>query len=99
MLALRKLWNGDLPLETAFWNYAVFGGIVINLVTSAAFLILIAHDLPLAAGIVGYGLSIPYNLVVTVGVWRAAAGDDTDPKKARLYPAIALVGMLILSLI
>ncbi len=63
MLALRKLWNGDLPLETAFWNYAVFGGIVINLVTSAAFLILIAHDLPLAAGSSGMAFRFPITLL------------------------------------
>ena len=40
MNALRRIWNGDLPLQQAFWNWAVTGGIVVNLITSVSFLAL-----------------------------------------------------------
>ena len=99
MVTLRKLWTGDLPLETAFWSYAVLGGFVVNAVTSAGFLILILQDQPLGAAMVGYGVSIPYNVVVTVGVWRAAARGHADAGRARVYQLITVVGMLVLSLI
>lgn len=99
MKPLQALWKGDMPLETAFWNYAVFGGILVNALTSAAFLILVVQEQVLAAVIAGYGVSLPYNFVVTVGVWRSAARETgrVSPT-ARLYPVITLIGMLILSL-
>lgn len=96
-MTLRKLWTGDLPLETAFWNYAVFGGILVNALTSVAFLILVTHDQLLAALIAGYGISLPYNFIVTVAVWQAAAQDDGVRGRARIYPLVTLAGMLILS--
>ena len=41
---LRRLWTGALPLEQAFWSYAVLGGIAVNAVTSLGSLILFASD-------------------------------------------------------
>lgn len=94
---MRRLWAGDLPLEEAFWTYAVAGGLFVNLFTSLAFLGLIAAERPLAAGLVGYGLSVPYNLAVVVGVWRAAGRHRGDPARAQLLRAITLVGMVLLT--
>ncbi|MBT5047746.1 MAG: hypothetical protein HOM58_04525 [Rhodospirillaceae bacterium] len=98
-MRLHRLWTGHVPLETAFWSYAVFGGILVNALTTGASLILVIQEQPLAALMIGYGPSLPYNLVVTVGVWRAAAHDDVDPGKAERYRALTAVGMLILSVI
>ena len=57
MKHLRRLWQGELPLEDAFWNWAVLGGLVVNLATSALFLFLITADHPIAALIAGYAVS------------------------------------------
>jgi hypothetical protein len=97
MMQLRKLWAGDLPLETAFWTYAFFGGLLVNATTTAAFLVLLAQDQPVAAALVGYGFSIPFNVLVTVGVWRSAGRDDARPGQATLYPLITTVSMFVLS--
>jgi hypothetical protein len=97
MPALMRLWRGELPLPTAFWNWAVAGGLLVNVTTSFAFLLLIARDQPIAALIVGYVLSVPYNIVATVGVWRAAgryAGPSHWAQAARLA---TVVGMGVLS--
>jgi len=96
-MSLRRLWTGEIPLDEAFWTYAVVGGIAVNVLTSLVFLILITMDLTLAAVIAGYVLSVPYNVVATVGVWRAAARDESDPQKAKLYRLITLAGMVLLS--
>ena len=32
MAALLRLWRGDLPLATAFWSWAVTGGLLVNLI-------------------------------------------------------------------
>lgn len=96
-MKLPRLWRGEISLETAFWSYAVVGGIALNAATSLAFLVLVTMDLPGAALIAGYVPSIPYNLIATVGVWRAAARKDADPEKAKLYPFVTVVGMILLS--
>ena len=101
---LYRLWQGKLPLDRAFWSYAVIGGIGVNLVTSFCFLIFLSLDMPVAAFITGYVVSLPYNLLATIGVCRAAARDgqqaedDQQIARAKLYPLITIAGMLLLSI-
>jgi len=72
MKKLRSLWFGELPLGEAFWTWAICVGLVVNLTTSALFLAMIAADLPWLALLFGYALSVPYNVLAVVGVWRSA---------------------------
>ncbi len=98
MAELRRLWSGELPLDRAFWTYAVVGGRLVNLATSLAFLGLVTADRLIAAALAGYGLSIPYNVLAVVGVWRSAARHDGDPDRADLFRSVALVWMALLTL-
>jgi hypothetical protein len=84
-------------LSQAFWTWAVGGGLAVNVVTSLVFLTLVANDRLVAAFVVGYGCSIPYNLVALVGVWRAADRYRGDPTLAGAARMITAVGMLLLS--
>ena len=68
MKHLFRLLRGELALEIAFWNWAVCGGLVINIVSSVLFLFLIIADRPVSAFIVGYAFSLPYNVIATVGM-------------------------------
>lgn len=97
MTRLRRLWAGDLPLHEAFWTWAVAGGLLVNLASSLGFLALIVADRPLAALLVGYAPSVPYNLVVLVGVWRSAARPDEDRARAELIRVVTLVGVVVLT--
>lgn len=98
MAELRRLWSGEMPLARAFWGYAVLLGVAVNLATSGLFLVLLVAERPLAALIAGYGIPVPYNVVATVGVWRAADRYGGDRLHAELARAVTLVGMLLLSL-
>lgn len=98
MGSLRALWRGDLPLGEAFWTWAVLGGLLVNVPTSIGFLALVSADLPILALIVGKGLSLPYNLLATVGVWRSASRFQAPPVLADLARGAVLVLMAILSL-
>jgi hypothetical protein len=98
MSALRRLWNGDLPLPQAFWHWAVAGGIAVNGLTSILFLALIMNDRIVTAFVVGYALSVPYNIVVTVGVWRSAGRYQGDRRWADLARIVTVAGMTVLSL-
>ena len=95
---IRRLWSGQVPLQEAFWTYAIGIGLLVNLTTSFLFLLLISADRALLAFIVGYVLSVPYNILALVGVWRAAASEPGNGFRADLYRVAALIWLLLLSL-
>jgi len=73
-------------------------GLLVNVVTSMLFLILIMQDLAWAALLIGYGVSLPYNVVATVGVWRAAVRYDGPAIHADLARGATVLLMAALSL-
>ena len=95
---LRLLWRGDLPLSEAFWTWALVGGIAVNMTTSVFFLLLMLADRPMLALFVGYGLSLPYNIVVIGGGWQSAARYPGDQRLATLARILTVGGMGLLSL-
>ncbi len=97
MTSISRLWRGELPLFTAFWTWAVLGGLLVNITSSAAFLALVSNDHPILAIIAGYATSLPYNLVVSVGVWRSAARYTGDRHWAELSRIATIAGMILLS--
>jgi hypothetical protein len=97
MRKLRALWSGALPLGEAFWTFAIGIGLLVNLASSGLFLALITVDRPWAALFVGYVLSVPYNVVALVGVWRSAARHQGEALHADLARIVTLVVMVLLS--
>jgi hypothetical protein len=97
MKRVCQLWMGELALQNVFWNWAVVGGFCINLTSSLIFLFLISIDRTITAFIVGYVLTVPYNIIVTVGVWRSAGRYTGDRRWAELAKVITLVVMALLS--
>lgn len=98
MKSLHRLWKGELALADAFWNWAVLGGIAVNVATSVLFLFLVMADRPLAALVLGYALSMPYNVVVAVGVWRSADRYPGERRWADLARIATVAGMILLSI-
>lgn len=98
MKQLKALWRGDLSLGDAFWTWTVVTGLVVNVVTSILFAVLITKDLAVPALIFGYGLSIPYNILAVVGVWRSAARHDGPGLEAVLARWASVILMTVLSL-
>lgn len=75
----------------------MFGGLAVNLITTALFLALLAIGMPLAAVAIGYGVAVPYNVISTVGVWRSADRHDADRTRANTMRIVTLIGMVLLS--
>ena len=95
---VKCLWAGELPLRQAFWQYAVGYGLLINLVTSLAFLALLTNDTNIALVALAFALPIPYNFVMVVAVWRSAdrySGPKTWADLARIGIVIWMVGLTI----
>ncbi|WP_198372567.1 hypothetical protein [Roseomonas rosulenta] len=97
-MILLRLWRGELPLGEAFWTWAVLVGLLVNIASSIGFFWLMMAGQTVAGFIVGHALSLPYNLVAAVGVWRSAGRSDSDPRWAGAARLAVAIGMTILSL-
>ncbi len=97
MQAINRLWKGELPLQDAFWKWAVLGGLIVNIVTSLLFVSLMMAEQPLLAVLGGYGLSLPYNYIALVGVWRSADRFEGDRRLAETMRMVTVVGLLLLT--
>lgn len=94
---VKSLWVGDVPLPVAFWQYAVFYGLLANIVASFAFVMLAAIGTSPWLFIPVFLLPVPYNLLMIVAVWRSAARYQGPQKWADLARIATLLGMLLLS--
>lgn len=72
LLNLRALWRGELPLEVAFWHYAIYYGLILNLAASTISIVLLFNDAPLALALPVHFIPVPYSVLTAVGVWRSA---------------------------
>ena len=97
MNSVRRLWRGELALADAFWNWAVFGGLIVNVASSGLFLFLIMAEHSVLAFYAGYALSVPYNVMVSVGVWRSAERYGGERRWADLARLVTIIGMVLLS--
>ncbi len=77
----------------------MIGGLAVNLAAILAFLALVTQDRPVAALVASHVVSVPYNILAIVGVWRAAARYPGPPGLARAARLVALVGLGLLSLV
>jgi len=96
---IGRLWRGELALGDAFWNWAVFGGVIVNLSGTFAFLVLLMAGHSTAGFIVSHAVSVPYNLLVLIGVWRAAGRYTGRPVWAGLARTVTAIGAVVLSVV
>ncbi len=70
--SLRQLWQGQLPLNVAFWRYLINYGLILNLAATIAAIVAITSELHIAWAIILHLLPLPYGIVSAVGTWRSA---------------------------
>lgn len=70
---LRDVWRGEMPLPDLVWGWLLLGGLAVNLTATIGAFALVSSGGPWWMMVVGYGVSLPYNLLVGVGCWRAVA--------------------------
>ena len=87
----KHLWKGDIPLRDAFWQYAVFYGLLVNVLTDVFFFALLLNDANAALLVLAFAIPIPYNIFVVVAVWRSA-GHYPGPEK---WIGVVRVGTVI----
>jgi hypothetical protein len=87
---LKALWRGQMPLEVAFWHYAIYYGLIVNVVATTIFVVLLLVDAPIALVVAVHFIPLPYSVVTAVGVWRSAGRHGGQAKFANF----ARIGVL-----
>lgn len=71
-LNLKALWRGELPLQVAFWHYAIYYGLIINVIATTISIVLLVVDAPIVLALIVHLVPLPYSVVAAFGVWRSA---------------------------
>ncbi|SFO46152.1 hypothetical protein SAMN03159463_01992 [Mesorhizobium sp. NFR06] len=69
---LRARWRSEIALDLLFWRDMLLVGTVLNIASSALALILLGLKLPLWLVLAVHVLPVPYNIFLTIAVWRRA---------------------------
>jgi hypothetical protein len=96
---LLRLWRGELPLRSAFWDYAIIYGTLANLVVTMAALAALAADLPGLLALAIFLSPAPYNIVAVVAVWRSAGCYVGPPVWANLARIAVLTWAVLATLV
>lgn len=99
MTRLRAFWQGDLPLDEAFWTWTVAIGLTINLSAIIALLTLISLDRPWEALVAGYAFTVPFNIMAVVGTWRSVEHYRGPTIHGDLARGASVILMTVLSLV
>lgn len=89
---IRERLDGSAPLATVFWRDMMLVGTMLAIASTAAALAVFASDAPTALGVAVFLSPLPYNALVTMGVWKAA--DQTTPVWRDLARIIALLWLI-----
>lgn len=68
----RLRWQGAVPLNRLFWRDLILVGTAISVASSVAALVLLGLKMPLALVLAMHFTPVPYNLFLTLAVWRTA---------------------------
>lgn len=91
--AVRLRWRGELPLPRALWWDMILVGSVVNLAAMLTALLLLARGAPDLLGAAVYFAPLPYNLLLTVSVWRSA--ERSGGQQAQAARLLALVWLVL----
>ena len=69
---VSRLWQGEVRLASAFWEYAMVFGTFAHVITTGLAYGAFVAGVPVWLAVVLFLVAAPYTLLVTVGVWRSA---------------------------
>jgi hypothetical protein len=96
---IGELWRGEIPLARVYWDYAIIAGTIANLVMTGASLGAFALDWPGWLALLIHLLTLPYNLLMVISVWRSAARYEGPSRWAALARATIVPWALFATLI
>jgi hypothetical protein len=88
--------RGDAPLHTVFWRDMVIVGTGLNVLATAAALIMLVAEAPGSWPVLTHLVPQPWNLFVVFAVWRSA-GHVNDPTRSLIrMSALCWLALMII---
>ncbi|TGV55929.1 hypothetical protein EN784_26545 [bacterium M00.F.Ca.ET.141.01.1.1] len=91
----RTRWRGEAPLDRLFWRDMLLVGTLISVASSALALVLLGLKLPLWLVLMVHLLPVPYNIFLTIAVWRAAEAGGFKAQLMMLGSALWLIATAV----
>jgi len=70
---VHRLWRGEFPLVRVFWTDMILIGSLVNILGTAAAMLLFVSGAPIALGVIVHFAPVPYNILLFLAVWQSAA--------------------------
>lgn len=86
-----------MPVERVFWVDMWLAGTILNLATSFAALVVLGLKLPLWVSLAVYVSPVPWNVFLTVAIWRGC--DRQRPGSAGFYKLGAVAWLALATLV
>lgn len=94
MNLFRKIWNGELPLYKVYWIYGVLVSVIIRLFVEVSFNF-VSLDYASAFSYFLVAVVVPYQILVSVGVWRSATAYTRNKIWAVLAKIVAVLWVFV----
>ncbi|RVD52408.1 MAG: hypothetical protein EOS30_15120 [Mesorhizobium sp.] len=91
----RTRWRGEAPLGRLFWRDMLLVGTLISVASSALALVLLGLKLPLWLVLMVHFLPVPYNIFLTIAVWRTAEAGGFKAQLMMLGSALWLIATAV----
>lgn len=91
----RLRWLGRVPIDRLFWRDMMLVGTGISIASSAAALILLGLKMPLGLVFAVHFAPVPYNIFLTISVWRTAEKAGAKASLMLLGSALWLIATVV----
>ena len=91
----RTRWRGETPLDRLFWRDMLLVGTGISIASSVVALILLGLKMPLGLVLAVHFAPVPYNIFLTIAVWRTAEKSGAKAALMLLGSALWLIATVV----
>jgi hypothetical protein len=90
---IKRIWNGELPLVKIYWVYGVLVGLLLRIFVEVSYPFVSISHLQLYSYFL-IAVLIPYQILISVGIWRSATAYTEVQVWAILAKIAAVIGLL-----
>jgi len=91
----RSRWLGQVPIDRLFWRDMLLVGTGISIASSVVALILLGLKMPLGLVLAVHFAPVPYNIFLTIAVWRTAEKSGAKAALMLLGSALWLIATVV----
>lgn len=91
----RSRWLGQVPIDRLFWRDMLLVGTGISIASSVVALVLLGLKMPLGLVLAVHFAPVPYNIFLTIAVWRTAEKSGAKASLILLGSALWFIATVV----